>query len=91
VIVPGTTAIHTLTINDNDATTVSIAATDATASETAGNNGQFTVTLDGGKIAPAAGIVVNYAIAGTAANTTDYNTLAGTVMIHRRERPPRRR
>ena len=36
---------------DNDATTVSMAATDAAASETPTDNGQFTVTLGGGKAA----------------------------------------
>ena len=46
----------TVTIADNDATSVSIVATDASASEAPGNDGQFTVSLDGGVLA-AAGVL----------------------------------
>ena len=70
-----------MTIQDNDATTVSIAANDATASETPTDNGQFTVTLGGGKIAPAGGMSVSYTVSGTATGGTDYAALTGSVTI----------
>ena len=60
---------------------VSISATDGAADETGPDTGQFTVSLDGGKIAPPGGIAVSYGIAGSALNTTDYGTLSGTVTI----------
>jgi hypothetical protein len=61
--------------------TISIASADATASETATDNGTFTLTLADGKLAPTGGIIVNYAVSGTAAPTTDYAVLAGSVTI----------
>ncbi len=70
----------TVTIEDDDSTTVSISASDANAGEPS-NNGQFTVTLDNGKVAPAGGIVVNYTTAGTATAGSDYTSLPGTVTI----------
>jgi len=70
----------TVTIEDNDPTTVSISASDANAGEP-GDNGQFTVTLDNGKVAPTGGIVVNYTTAGTATAGSDYTSLPGTVTI----------
>src|SRR6185295_12049784 len=71
----------TVTIADNDATTISIAATDANASETATDNGLFTVSLSNGKVAPVGGLTVNYAVSGSATPTTDYAALTGSVVI----------
>ena len=66
-----------VTINDDDVQTVSIVATDADAGEP-DNNGTFTVTRVG-KTTNA--LTVNYAIAGTADNGSDYNALSGSVII----------
>ena len=66
---------------DSDATTVSIAASDATGSEPGTDDGAFTVTLDGGKVAPTGGIAVTYTITGTATAGTDFTTLTGTVTV----------
>ena len=71
----------TVTINDDDPTTVSITASDPTGSEPGTDDGQFTVTLGGGKVAPAGGIVVSYTVSGTATAGADYTALAGTVTI----------
>ena len=71
----------TVTINDDDPTTVSIAASDPSGSEPGADDGQFTVTLGGGTVAPAGGIVVSYTVSGTATGGTDYTALAGTVTI----------
>ena len=70
---PNTT--HTYTINDDDAVTVTIAATDASAAEPA-NDGAFTITRTGTTVSA---LTVNLTIAGTATNGTDYATIASTV------------
>lgn len=57
--------------------TVSISATDANATE-GGDPGQFTVTRTG---STKYDLTVNYTIAGTATNSTDYNTISGSVII----------
>jgi subtilisin-like proprotein convertase family protein len=78
-LVPGST---TVTIDDTaDNATLSIIANDPTANETAVNNGQFTVALSGGKVAPTGGITVSYTVGGTATATADYTPLSGTVTI----------
>ncbi|QOV91781.1 Kelch repeat-containing protein [Humisphaera borealis] len=59
--------------------TVTIAATDASASEAAGNPGAFTVSRSGGDTTQA--LVVGYVVSGTATNGTDYSTLGSTVTI----------
>ena len=64
-------------IADNDAATVTIAATDATAAEPA-DDGRFTVTLSQ---ASATDTVIDYSITGTAANGTDFALLSGQVTI----------
>lgn len=72
----GTPSSATVTIADDDRSTLTLAASDANASETPGNPGQFTVT----RTAPTTGtLTVNLTIAGTATNTTDYATVATTV------------
>jgi N-acetylneuraminic acid mutarotase len=57
---------------------VTVAATDSTASETAGNTGKFTLTRTG---STATALEVRYAITGTATNGTDYTLLDGDVVI----------
>jgi hypothetical protein len=72
----GTPNTATVTIADDDRSTVSIVANDAGASETAGNKGQFTIT----RTAPLnVALTVNLTIAGTATNTTDYATIGTSV------------
>ena len=72
----GTPSAATVTILDDDRSTVTITANDPTASEAAGNPGQFTVT----RTAPTnVALTVNLTIAGTATNTTDYATVATSV------------
>lgn len=74
--VVGSPASATVTIADDDRSTVTITANDASASESAGNSGQFTVT----RTAPTnVALTVSLAISGTATNTTDYATVAGTL------------
>ncbi len=74
----GTTTSATVTVADDDRSTVTIAATDATASETAGNTAIFTIT----RTAPiTASLTVTITISGTALNTTDYSTLSTSVVI----------
>ncbi|MEG5241828.1 FG-GAP-like repeat-containing protein [Microcoleus sp. A6-D4] len=75
--IAGTTNQATLTIAANDAVDYAIAA--GTASIAEGNSGKtpvtFTVTRSGGIDAASS---VNYAIAGTATNSSDYNNIGGT-------------
>ncbi|MFH1984685.1 MAG: Calx-beta domain-containing protein, partial [Pseudomonadota bacterium] len=71
----------TVTIADDDVTKVSITATDATATESGTTTGTFTVSLDGGKLAPPGGIAVSFATTGTATSGTDYTALSTPVTI----------
>jgi len=72
----GTPNAATVTIADDDRSTVTIVANDNAASETAGNPGQFTIT----RTAPTnLALTVNLTIAGTATNTTDYAAVATTL------------
>ena len=74
----GASSSATVTIADDDRSTVSITATDAIASETPGNTGTFTVT----RTAPiTAALTVNLTISGTATNGTDYTTIASTLSL----------
>jgi YD repeat-containing protein len=57
---------------------VTVAATDANASEQGSDPGVFTVTRTGGT---SAALAVNYALSGTATNGSDYATLSGSVTI----------
>jgi Ca2+-binding RTX toxin-like protein len=68
-----TSAIGTI-VND-DLPVISLAVTDADAAEPA-NPGQFTLTRDG---ITTSDLTVNYALAGTATNGTDYQALTNTV------------
>ncbi|MDH4475540.1 MAG: Calx-beta domain-containing protein [Verrucomicrobiaceae bacterium] len=72
----GSPSTATVNILDDDRSTVTITANDPTASEAAGNPGQFTVT----RTAPTnVALTVNLTIAGTATNTTDYANVAATL------------
>ena len=82
VTVQATANTATVTINDSVGdNTVSIAATDAGGNEPGADDGQFTVALAGGKLAPDGGIAVTYTISGTATAGSDYTALSGTVTI----------
>ncbi len=74
--VPGASSSATVTIADDDRSTVTIIANDPTASETAGGNGQFTVTRTAPTDVP---LTVNLAFSGTATNGSDYTTVATTL------------
>ena len=67
-----------ITIADDESLTVTLSATDAAAAEPSGDDGQFTVTMDG---TVTTDVTVNYAIAGTATNAADYAQLNGSVTI----------
>jgi hypothetical protein len=68
----------TITITDNDGSAVTVAATDANASETASDPGVFTITRTG---STASAVTVNFIISGTASNGTDYTALGSSVTI----------
>ena len=72
----------TVSITDNDKPTVSIVASDANASETlsteTANTGEFTITRTG---TTANSLTLNYSVAGTATNGSDYNSLGSTIVI----------
>lgn len=64
----------TVQIDDDELPTVTIAATDATTTES-GNSGRFTISLP--EPAPA-DFTVSYSMSGTATAGTDYTTVTGT-------------
>jgi VCBS repeat-containing protein len=68
----------TATVTLHVMTVVNIVATDANASETGPDPGQFTVTRTGDA---SSALTVAYAIAGSAENGVDYQALSGTVVI----------
>jgi Calx-beta domain/Domain of unknown function (DUF4114)/von Willebrand factor type D domain len=69
------TSSATGTIVNDDLPVISLAVTDADAAEPA-NSGQFTLTRTG---ITTADLTVNYTLAGTATNGTDYQALTNTV------------
>jgi hypothetical protein len=76
-----TTASATISILDNDTPTpptVSLAATDAQASETGPDAGRFTVTRTG---PTTAALTVYYTVSGTATQADYVETLSGTIVI----------
>ena len=76
--VVGTSSSATVNLADDDRSTVTLVANDATASEAAGNPGQFTLT----RTAPTtAALSVALTIAGTATNGSDYTTISTPVSI----------
>jgi hypothetical protein len=74
----GSPSSATVNINDDDVPTVTIAATDATASETLPNNGVWTVTRTG---PTTAALTVNFSKSGSATDGTDYNSIGTSVTI----------
>jgi regulation of enolase protein 1 (concanavalin A-like superfamily) len=72
----GTASNATVTIADDDRSTVNIVANIPDASETAGHPGQFTVTRT---VPTNVSLTVNLTISGTAINGTDYSNVAATV------------
>jgi hypothetical protein len=77
--VVGTAKTATVTITDNDRPTVSIRATDATATEAGLTTGAFTVTRTA--VTPSVALTVRYTVAGTALSGGDYVALTGTAVI----------
>ena len=72
----GSPAAATLTLIDDDRSTVTIVATDPQASESPGDSGLFTVT----RTAPTSGsLTVNLTRTGTSTNGTDYASIATTL------------
>ena len=69
-----------MTIQSDDVVlpTVTIAATDPTATEAGPTTGQFTLTRTG---VTTAALTVNYTVAGTATAGSDYAALTGTVVL----------
>jgi hypothetical protein len=75
----GAAASATVTIQSDDVLpTVTIAATDPTATEAGPTTGQYTLTRTG---ATTAALTVNYLVAGTATAGSDYAALTGSVLI----------
>lgn len=77
----GTPSQATVTITDDDVSgdpIATIAATDATATESGTTTGTFTVTLDD---ASSGTTTINYTVSGSATPTDDYTALSGTVDI----------
>jgi hypothetical protein len=74
-----TSNAQTITLHDNDLPTVTLTATDATATETPGNSGMFTITRAGGN--PGQALTVDYALAGRAVHGSDYRRLDGRAVI----------
>jgi parallel beta-helix repeat protein len=58
--------------------TVTVAATDASATESGPTTGTFTISRTGGTTSS---LTVNYSLSGTAANGSDYQSLSGTASI----------
>ena len=68
----GTPGTATVTIADNDVPTVTVAASDAAASEAGSDPGTFTVTRTG---ATTTSLNVQYSVGGTATSGSDYTPL----------------
>ncbi len=74
----GSPSQATVTIDDNDAVTVTISATDASADETGPDTGTFNVSRGASS---SGNLTVNYSVGGTA-SASDYDeTLSGSVQI----------
>jgi hypothetical protein len=64
--------------DDTPTLLVSVMATDAFASETAGDSGTFTLSRSGNAASLTTPLTVNYTVTGTALSGTDYTALSGT-------------
>jgi len=80
--IPGTTSAIQFAIADSGTPptlpTVTVTASDASASETAPNSGTFTVSRTG---ATTNDLTVSYSVGGTATSVSDYAALSGSVSI----------
>src|SRR5207237_1237364 len=80
--VPGTTSTVEYAVVPNDQPppkpTVTVAATDANASESGPDSGTFTISRTG---STGSALTVNYTLSGTAQNGSDYQQLATSVTI----------
>src|SRR6185369_14429708 len=76
--VMGSPSNATVTIQDDDATTITVAATDATAGEpgTGKGSGTFTFTRKG---FTGGALTVNFRVSGTAASGSDYTSIGTNV------------
>jgi len=74
----GASSTDSVVVNAFTPATVTVAATDASASETGPDAGTFTFTRTG---STAAALVVQYRLGGSATNGSDYASLAGLVTI----------
>ena len=70
--------IATVNIIDDDLATLTVIATDDSASETAGDTGTFFITRTGSTALP---LTVNYALGGSATHGVDYERLPGVLTI----------
>ena len=70
---------QTVLIHDNDLPTVTVVATDATAAESPGDSGIFTITRAAGDSRQE--LIVDYALAGRAVHGADYRRLDGRAVI----------
>jgi hypothetical protein len=75
----GSPSLATVTIADNDFPVVTIAATDANASEAGPDSGTFTFIRSGGDLSAA--LTVDFSVAGTATNGFDYTNIGTAVTI----------
>jgi hypothetical protein len=74
----GSPAAATVTIADNDRPTVTIVATDPTASDTARDTGTFTISRTGPTTAP---LLVTFTVTGTATGGADYPALGTSLTM----------
>ncbi len=74
----GSPSAATVTVADNDTASATVTAMDAAASEAGADPGTFRVALAAGTEKD---LTINYSLAGTAANGTDYTSLSGSVVI----------
>src|SRR5204862_6470806 len=74
----GASSTDSVTVNAFTPATVTVVATDASASETGPDAGTFTFTRTG---STAAALVVQYRVGGTATNVSDYALLSGSLTI----------
>jgi hypothetical protein len=75
----GSPSSATVTIADNDRPTVTIKASDNTATEAGQTTGRFSVTRTA--VSPPAALTVHYSVSGSATPNSDYVALSGTVVI----------
>src|SRR4029077_13465835 len=71
----------TVTVKDNEKSTVTISATDSAAAEESSNIGKYTITRTGSGAAIADEMKVSFTIGGTATKGTDYASFDTSVTI----------